>query len=56
MRIGTYNVEWFDRLFDDAGRLVDDTSWSGRWDVTKAQQIQSLGVVFQAMDLSLIHI
>ena len=56
MRIGTYNVEWFDRLFDDAGRLVDDSSWSGRWNVTKAQQIQSLGVVFQAMDLDAVMI
>ncbi|PUB18677.1 endonuclease/exonuclease/phosphatase family protein [Yoonia sediminilitoris] len=50
MRIATYNVEWFDNLFDDEGRLISDSSWSGRWDVTKAQQTQALGAVFQAVD------
>ena len=30
MRIGTYNVEWFDRLFDNNGDLIDDGSWSAR--------------------------
>lgn len=38
MRIGTYNVEWFNRLFDNYGVLIDDDSWSSRWDVTKADQ------------------
>lgn len=51
MRIGTYNVEWFNTLFDDAGHLINDESWSSRWGVTKAQQTAALGSVFQAMDL-----
>lgn len=50
MRIATYNVEWFNNLFDDDGTLIDDGSWSGRWDVTKAQQTSGLGIVFAAMD------
>lgn len=50
MRLATYNVEWFSSLFDEAGQLVDDTSWSSRRDVTKSQQIAALGAVFQAMD------
>ncbi|MEM7471512.1 MAG: endonuclease/exonuclease/phosphatase family protein [Pseudomonadota bacterium] len=50
MRLATYNVEWFAHLFDEDGRLVDDDSWSGRRDVTKAQQTAALGVVFQALD------
>lgn len=50
MRIATYNVEWFNTLFDNAGRLINDGSWSGRWDVTKAQQTQALGAVFGAID------
>ncbi len=50
LRLVTYNVEWFDRLFDDSGRLVDDTEWSGRRDVTREDQIAALGVIFRAMD------
>ena len=50
MKIATYNVEWFSNLFDDDGQLIDDGSWSGRWDVTKAQQTAALGAVFAAMD------
>ena len=51
MRIGTYNVEWFDRLFNNDGALIDDDSWSSRWNVTKADQTAALGHVFAAMDL-----
>lgn len=51
MKIGTYNVEWFDRLFDNNGVLIDDKSWSSRWNVTKADQTAALGAVFGAMDL-----
>lgn len=50
MRIVTYNVEWFNTLFDDAGRLIDDDSWSSRWDVTKRQQTAALGHVFRMLD------
>ncbi|MCG3268927.1 endonuclease/exonuclease/phosphatase family protein [Yoonia sp. I 8.24] len=56
MRIATYNVEWFDRLFDDDGGLIDDDSWSARWDVTKAQQTAALGAVFQALDADAVMI
>jgi endonuclease/exonuclease/phosphatase family metal-dependent hydrolase len=50
MRIATYNVEWFDALFDDAGHLLMDDHWSARRDVTRAQQIEALGLVFAAID------
>lgn len=51
MRIATYNVEWFDALFDDDGRLREtDDGWSGRHGVTRAEQIAALGQVFQALD------
>ena len=56
MRIATYNVEWFNSLFDDAGRLIDDGSWSSRWDVTKAQQTAGLGRVFAALDADAVMI
>ena len=50
MKLATYNVEWFSNLFDDDGRLYDDDRWSGRRDVTRAQQTAALGHVFRAMD------
>ncbi|MDU8913235.1 endonuclease/exonuclease/phosphatase family protein [Aestuariicoccus sp. MJ-SS9] len=50
MRIATYNVEWFDALFDDSGALLMDDAWSARYDVTRAQQIEALGIVFTALD------
>ncbi|WP_370635030.1 hypothetical protein [Cognatishimia sp. MH4019] len=43
MRIATYNVEWFNSLFDDTGALIGGMTWSSRRDVTKAQQTQALG-------------
>lgn len=50
MRIATYNVEWFHRLFEDDGTLRDDDRWSARHNVTRAQQLAALGHVFRAMD------
>ncbi len=50
LRLATYNVEWFNTLFNDAGDLIDDGSWSARWNVTKADQTAALGAVFQALD------
>ncbi|QXT40737.1 endonuclease/exonuclease/phosphatase family protein [Gymnodinialimonas ceratoperidinii] len=49
-RIATYNVEWFFKLFDDAGTLLCDDGWSGRWNVTRQAQIDALTTVFQALD------
>ncbi|SHK01293.1 Endonuclease/Exonuclease/phosphatase family protein [Shimia gijangensis] len=50
MRIATYNVEWFSNLFDTTDHLLMDDGWSGRQDVTRAQQIEALGIVFTAVD------
>lgn len=50
MRIATYNVEWFNALFDDAGRLLDDDGWSARQEVSRAEQIAGLRAVFRALD------
>ena len=50
MRIATYNVEWFTNLFDDHDNLLEDGDWSGRQDVTRAEQLTALGIVFTAMD------
>jgi hypothetical protein len=50
MRIVTYNVEWFTKLFDDEGRMLEDGEWSARHDVTRAQQLAALAIVFTALD------
>ena len=49
MRLATYNVEWFDALFDDAGRpvLKGDAARRG---VTRAEQWKALRAVFAALD------
>ncbi len=50
MRIATYNVEWFNSVFDNHGRLLADDGWSGRHDVKRADQLAALAVVFTALD------
>jgi endonuclease/exonuclease/phosphatase family metal-dependent hydrolase len=50
VRLVTYNVEWFDALFDDSGQLLDDEGWSSRHNVTRRQQAEALGIVFTALD------
>lgn len=50
MRIATYNVEWFSNLFDETGAMLDDDSWSSRWNVTRHAQLSALSQVFQRLD------
>ncbi len=50
MRIATYNVEWMNSLFDAHGGLIEDGDWSGRRNVTRAEQIVALKTVFAALD------
>lgn len=56
MRIATYNVEWFANLFDVENTLMVDDKWSGRRDVTRAQQAEALGIVFTALDADAVMI
>ncbi len=50
MRIATWNVEWFSSLFDVDDRLLVDDEWSGRQNVTRAQQVESIAKVMVALD------
>ena len=50
MRIATYNIEWFASLFDEKNQLIHDNSWSGRYDITKTQQIDAIGLVLKTVD------
>jgi endonuclease/exonuclease/phosphatase family metal-dependent hydrolase len=54
MRIATYNVEWFNSLFDEAGQLIADDAPSGRQGVSRARQIEALGIVFTALDADMV--
>ena len=56
LRIATYNVEWFNALFDEHGRLLEDANWSARYHVTRAQQLAALGIVFAALDADAVMI
>jgi hypothetical protein len=56
MRIATYNVEWFNSLFDDRGSLLMDDRRSGRYGITRAQQAEALGVVFTALNADAIMV
>ena len=56
MRIATYNVEWFNSLFDDDGTLLANGTWSSRQDVTKGEQTAALGIVFTALDADAIMV
>ena len=50
LRLATYNVEWFNALFDDNGRLLNDREPSTRYKITRGEQLAALGIVFTAMD------
>jgi hypothetical protein len=56
MKLATYNVEWFNSLFDNDGMLVNDDNWSSRWNITKRDQSTALGKVFKAMDADAVMI
>ena len=56
MRIACYNVEWFDRLFNDDGALQKDNRWSGRRDIKRAEQAKALGHVFKTIDADAIMV
>ena len=46
LRLASYNVEWFNALFDDRGRLLEDRELSARYQTARADQLAALGIVF----------
>lgn len=50
LRLATYNVEWFNALFDDRGRLLEDGGPSSRYKLSRGEQLGALGIVFAALD------
>jgi hypothetical protein len=56
LRLATYNVEWFNALFDDHGRMLEDREPSTRYKVTRGEQLAALGIVFSALDADAVMI
>ncbi|MDT8855296.1 endonuclease [Paracoccaceae bacterium Fryx2] len=50
LRLASYNVEWFNGLFDDNDRPLADAGPSGRYGVTRGEQLAALARVFTALD------
>ncbi|MEZ5796251.1 MAG: endonuclease [Paracoccaceae bacterium] len=50
LRLASYNVEWFNALFDDRSRPVQDDGPSARYKISRGTQLGALGIVFTAMD------
>lgn len=56
MRFATYNVEWFNALFDDDGHMLNDDGRSARYQVSRAEQLNAAGAVFAALDADAIMV
>ena len=50
LRLASYNCEWMNALFDDAGRMLNDHSLSARHRISRGEQLAALGAVFTALD------
>ena len=50
LRLASYNVEWFNALFDDRAQVLADDQPSARYQVTRGQQLGALAIVFTAMN------
>nr|WP_281494213.1 endonuclease/exonuclease/phosphatase family protein [Jannaschia sp. S6380] len=48
--MATWNIEWFDRLFDDDGQPQHSEGWSARYQVTKARQLEAIATVLRHVD------
>ena len=56
LRIATYNVAWFNALFDENDRMHRDDGPSGRHGITRVAQLDALAAVFRALDADAIMI
>lgn len=56
IRIATWNIEWFEALFDREDALRADHEWSRRYNVTRAEQADAIATVLAAVDADLVMI
>jgi hypothetical protein len=50
MRIATWNIEWFNALFDADNSAIEDDTPSARYKISKREQLVGIGIVLAAMD------
>ena len=50
LRLATWNIEWFNALFDDQGRMLDDGALSARYKISRAEQLAAIAIVMTALD------
>lgn len=50
LRLATWNIEWMNALFDDAGRPIFDGQLSARYKVTRTDQLDAIAIVMIALD------
>ena len=50
LRLASWNVEWFNALFDDSGRMLDNGELSARYKITRADQLAAIAIVMTALD------
>ena len=50
LRLAAYNIEWFNALFDDRGRMLEDRELSARYQTTRADQLGAIAIVLTAMN------
>ncbi len=50
LRLATYNIEWFNALFDDKGRPLEDNELSARYQTTRRDQLGAIAIVLTALD------
>lgn len=50
LRLATWNVEWFNRLFGDDDSLDHDAQTTSRYEITKARQLDAIAAVMRAID------
>lgn len=56
MRLATYNIEWFDALFDDAGHVLWDDAWSARHNIKRGQQLEAIRTVLTHLNADAVMI
>lgn len=56
MRIASYNIEWFNALFDEENRPAPDLEWSARYNVKRREQLEAIGIVLTALDADAVMI
>ena len=56
MRIATYNIEWFEDLFDKDNNLLLNKDWSRRYDVKRVDQATAIAHVMQRVDADIMLI